>query len=167
MEYLRRESAKQQLSNLCTSFLSCLTAFQRGQPGIRVCDAPLLSDAESIWQLAMDNTTPKLALACERRIEIASRSSHICSIAAFALHIILSRRLPESLTQVEAWDYLRDVLLMIGSQDYSGDESPLALVVNPTICNALSQLLRHADEHTGAHVPHYTALKSLVDNSNP
>ncbi|KAG2350516.1 hypothetical protein BDR05DRAFT_27310 [Suillus weaverae] len=131
MEYLRRESAEKQLPNLSASFLSCLTAFQRGQPGIRVCDAPLLLDAESIWQIAMDNTTPELALA-----------------SAFALHIILSRRLPESLTQVEAWDYLRNVLLMIGSQDYLGDESPLALVVNPTICDALSQLLRHADEHT-------------------
>lgn len=131
MDYLRRESATKQLPNLSTSFLSCLTAFQRGQPGIRVCDALLLSDAESIWQIAMDNTTPKLALA-----------------SAFALHIILSPRLPEPLTQVEAWDYLRNVLLMIGSQDYLGDESPLALVVNPTICNALSQLLRHADEHT-------------------
>lgn len=131
MEYLRRESAMKQLPNLSASFLSCLTAFQRGQPGVRVCDAPLLSDAESIWQIAMDNTNPKLALA-----------------SAFALHIILSRRLPESLTQVEAWDYLRNVLLMIGSQDYLGDESPFALVVSPTICNALLQLLRHADEHT-------------------
>ncbi|KAG1801472.1 uncharacterized protein HD556DRAFT_880710 [Suillus plorans] len=130
MEYLRRESAKKELPNLSASFLLCLTAFQRGQPGIRVCDAPLLSDAESIWQVAMDNTTPELAMA-----------------SAFALHIILSRRLPESLTQVEAWDYLRNVLLMVGSQDYLGDESPLALVVNPTICDALSQLLKHADEH--------------------
>lgn len=130
MEYLRRESAKKELPNLSASFLSCLTAFQRGQPGIRVCDAPLLSDAESIWQVAMDNTTPELAMA-----------------SAFALHIILSRRLPESLTQVEAWDYLRNVLLMVGSQDYLGDESPLALVVNPTICDALSQLLKHADGH--------------------
>ncbi|KAG2044695.1 hypothetical protein BDR03DRAFT_995102 [Suillus americanus] len=131
MEYLCRKPAEKQPQDLSTSFLSCLTAFQRGQLGIRVCDAPLLSDAESIWQIAMDNTTPELTLA-----------------SAFALHIILSRRLPESLTQVEAWDYLRNVLLMIGSQDYLGDESPLALVVNPTICEALSQLLRHADEHT-------------------
>ncbi|KAG2159577.1 uncharacterized protein EDB93DRAFT_1073996 [Suillus bovinus] len=133
MEYLRRESAERELPNLSASFLSCLTAFQRGQPGIRVCDAPLLSDAESVWQVATDSTTPELAIA-----------------SAFALHIILSRRLPDSLTQVEAWDYLRNVLLMIASQDYLGDESPLALVVNPTICNALSQLLRHADEHTTA-----------------
>ncbi|KAG2077160.1 hypothetical protein BDR04DRAFT_650550 [Suillus decipiens] len=136
MEYLRRESGEKQLLNLSTSFLSCLTAFQRGQPGIKICDAPLLSDAESIWQAAMNNAIPEIALA-----------------SAFALHIILCRRLPGSLTQVEAWDYLRNVLLMIGSQDYLGDESPLALVVSPTICNALSLLLRHADEHTGAHVP--------------
>ncbi|KAG2149856.1 hypothetical protein BD769DRAFT_1381585 [Suillus cothurnatus] len=120
MEYLRRESTEKQPPSLSTSFLSCLTAFQRGQPGIRVSDAPLLSDVESIWQVAMDNATPELALA-----------------SAFALHIILSRRLPESLTRAEAWDYLRNVLLMIGSQDYFGDESSLALV-----------LLRHADEHT-------------------
>lgn len=166
MEYLRRESAKKELPNLSASFLSCLTAFQRGQPGIRVCDAPLLSDAESIWQVAMDNTTPELAMACEHQIENASGGSHICSVAAFALHIILSRRLPESLTQVEAWDYLRNVLLMVGSQDYLGDESPLALVVNPTICDALSQLLKHADEHAGAHQPQYTTLKSLIDNCN-
>jgi hypothetical protein len=130
MEYLRRESTEKQPPSLSTSFLSCLTAFQRGQPGIRVSDAPLLSDVESIWQVAMDNATL------------------IYSVAAFALHIILSRRLPESLTRAEAWDYLRNVLLMIGSQDYFGDESSLALVVSPTICDALSQLLRHADEHT-------------------
>ncbi|KAG2129907.1 hypothetical protein DEU56DRAFT_757968 [Suillus clintonianus] len=127
MEYLHRESAEERLPSLSTSFLSCLTAFQRGQPVIRVCDAPLLSDAESIWQVAIDNATPDLALACKRRIEIDSQ---------------------KPLTQVEAWDFLRNVLLMIGSQDYLGDESPLALVVNPTICDALSQLLRNADEHT-------------------
>ncbi|KAG1826091.1 uncharacterized protein BJ212DRAFT_1475431 [Suillus subaureus] len=150
MEYLRHKSAEMQLQNLSTSFLSCLTAFQRGQPGIRVCDAPLLSDIESIWQVAMDNTAPELALA-----------------SAFALHIILSRRLPDSLTQAEAWDFLRNVLLMIGSQDYFGDESPLALVVNPTICDALSQLLRHADEHTGAHLPQYAAPKSFMDHCDP
>jgi hypothetical protein len=76
MEYLRRESTEKQPPSLSTSFLSCLTAFQRGQPGIRVSDAPLLSDVESIWQVAMDNATPELALACERRIEIASQNSH-------------------------------------------------------------------------------------------
>ncbi|KAG1755140.1 uncharacterized protein EDB91DRAFT_275391 [Suillus paluster] len=131
VEYLRRESVEERPSSFSTSFLSCLTAFQRAQPGIKVCDAPLLSDPESIWQIAMDNATPDLALA-----------------SSFALHIISSRRLPEPLTQVEAWDFLRDVLLLIGSNDYLGDESPLALVVNPTICDALSHLLRYADEHT-------------------
>ncbi|KAG1757425.1 hypothetical protein EDB19DRAFT_1900951 [Suillus lakei] len=150
MEYLRRESAEERLPSFSTSFLSCLTAFQRGQPGIKVCDAPSLSDAESIWQVALDSATPDLALA-----------------SSFALHIILSRRLPEPLTQVEAWDFLRNVLLMISSQDYLGDESPLALVVNPTICDALSQLLRNADEHTGVHIPRNTALESLIDNYDP
>ncbi|KAG2368290.1 hypothetical protein BDR07DRAFT_1372319 [Suillus spraguei] len=142
IEYLRRESGEKQLPNLSTSFLSCLTAFQRGQPGIKICDAPLLLDTESIWRVAMDNTTPELALA-----------------SAFALHIMLSRRLPGSLTQVEAWDYLRNVLLMIGSQDYLGDESPLALIVNPTICDALSLLLRHADEHAAN--PKFRRLSQL------
>ncbi|OAX44755.1 hypothetical protein K503DRAFT_3167 [Rhizopogon vinicolor AM-OR11-026] len=131
VEYLRRESSAEQLSTLSTSFLSCLTAFQRGQSGIKICDAPLLSDPEIIWQVAMDSATPNLALA-----------------SSFAFHIVSSRRLPEPLTQLEAWDFLREALLLIASYDYLGDESPLALVVNPSICNALSHLVRHADEHT-------------------
>ncbi|OJA10801.1 hypothetical protein AZE42_00303 [Rhizopogon vesiculosus] len=142
VEYLRRESSAEQLSTLSTSFLSCLTAFQRGQPGIKVCDAPLLFDPEIIWQVAMDSATPDLALA-----------------SSFAFHIVSSRRLPEPLTQVEAWDFLREALLLIASYDCLGDESPLALVVNPSICDALSHLVRHADEHTGAHVSQDTFVE--------
>jgi hypothetical protein len=67
IEYLRRESAAKQSSTLSASFLSCLTAFQRGQPGIKICDTPLLSDPEIIWQVAMDSATPDLALACKSR----------------------------------------------------------------------------------------------------
>ncbi|KAJ8597012.1 hypothetical protein M405DRAFT_40388 [Rhizopogon salebrosus TDB-379] len=131
IEYLRRESAVEQISTLSTSFLSCLTAFQRGQPGIKVCDAPLLSDPEIIWQVALESATPDLTLA-----------------SSFALHVVSSHRLPEPLNQVEAWVFLREALLLLASQDYLGDGSAIALVVSPSICNALSHLLRCADEHT-------------------
>lgn len=87
------------------------------------------------------------------------QSFYICTAASFALHIISSRRLPEPLTQVEAWDFLRETLLLIASHDYVGDESPLALISNPLICHALSHLLRHADEHTGAHVSLGTLIR--------
>jgi hypothetical protein len=167
IEYLRREYAVEQMSTLSTSFLSCLTAFQRGQPGIKVCDAPLLSDPEIIWQVGLGSATPDLTLACKSWILTALQSSYIFRAASFALHVISSHRLPEPLTQVEAWDFLREAFLLLASQDYLGDGSALALVVSPSICNALSHLLRCADEHTGAHVSQSHSIKHSFRGCDP
>lgn len=63
---------------------------------------------------------------------------------------------------------MRKALLLIASHVYLGDEIPLALVVNPSICDALSHLLRHADEYIGAHVSQDTPVEySFRNNCGP
>lgn len=47
-----------------------------------------------------------------------------------------------SLCGAEAWDYLRDVLLLIFSQHYVGEDEPMALAVCPSICRGLIHLLK-------------------------
>ena len=50
----------------------------------------------------------------------------------------------DTLTYGEAWNFIRDVLLLILDRDFGGQEEPLALLVAPAICRALLALVRHA-----------------------
>ncbi|KAH9968988.1 hypothetical protein BC827DRAFT_302021 [Russula dissimulans] len=46
-------------------------------------------------------------------------------------------------TVAEIWDYLRDVLFLTFTGYFIGDETPLSILVAPTLCEALLALLRH------------------------
>jgi len=58
-------------------------------------------------------------------------------------------RLCDALSRAEAWDYLRDVMLLIISHHFLGDDEPLALIVSPVICGALLLLLQRVDMRVG------------------
>ena len=49
---------------------------------------------------------------------------------------------------MDAWNYFRDVLLLILTGDFEGLDEPLALLVAPSICAALLQLAQHAEGRT-------------------
>jgi hypothetical protein len=66
-----------------------------------------------------------------------------CIIKAGFSHYILSApRVCDSLCCAEAWNYLKDTLLLILSQSFVADDEPLALIICPSICHALLQLLQ-------------------------
>ena len=52
-------------------------------------------------------------------------------------------------TAVGIWEYLRDALLLILAENYVGDEELLGLLVAPTLCEALSALLRQTRDELG------------------
>jgi hypothetical protein len=59
----------------------------------------------------------------------------------------------------EVWDYLRDTLLLVQSRHFLGDHEPLALLVCPTICRALSYLAAHMDQAASVFFHYYVAPK--------
>jgi hypothetical protein len=70
-------------------------------------------------------------------------------LAAFAHYVIFAPDVRDTLCCVEAWDYCRDVLLLVLSRHFLGENEPLALTVCPSVCRALLRLLRQADSQAG------------------
>jgi hypothetical protein len=62
--------------------------------------------------------------------------------AGFAHYILAADRVCDSLLCAEAWDFLRDVLLLVFARHFVEDDEPLALVICPIICRALIQLIQ-------------------------
>ena len=62
----------------------------------------------------------------------------------------LGSRKRDTLLELEAWDYLRDSLLLICSRHYFCDEEPIALAVAPSVCFAMTCLLRAAAPESSA-----------------
>ncbi|KAI0361767.1 hypothetical protein OH77DRAFT_1501023 [Trametes cingulata] len=82
-----------------------------------------------IWDV-MDEMDPgNLPLA-------ASISAYIAATA--------HTRSRDALACFEAWNYCRDVALLILNRDFGGAGEPLALLVFPVICRALAALAQHA-----------------------
>ncbi|KAI0662697.1 hypothetical protein C8Q70DRAFT_960558 [Cubamyces menziesii] len=85
--------------------------------------------ASLVWRLVEEVDPSDLPLA-------ASLAAYISATAeAYAF---------DTLTYGEAWNFIRDVLLLILDRDFGGQEEPLALLVAPAICRALLALVRHA-----------------------
>jgi len=117
---------------LLDSLLTALAALEGLRSGVMSTNANKfrLWDDKLIWQLAIDSPRSNLVVA-----------------AAFANLILTTPeyRLCDSLSCAEAWDYLRDVALLIISHHFLGDDAPLALIVSPVVCGALLILLHRAD----------------------
>jgi hypothetical protein len=68
--------------------------------------------------------------------------------AAFSRYLInAATQVQDSLSCAEAWDYLRDTLLLTLSRSFIADNEPLSLLVCPSICHALLRLLQLMDAH--------------------
>lgn len=115
-----------------------------------------LWDDESIWELATESCCSDLLVASQCfgiRVLSTPRDEYIYIITlgiyylrtdALA-HFILATpkdRLCDSLSCAEAWNYLRDAILLILSHHFLGEDEPLALIVSQAICDALLLLLR-------------------------
>ncbi|KAI0374298.1 hypothetical protein BV20DRAFT_1033153 [Pilatotrama ljubarskyi] len=85
--------------------------------------------ADFVWDVVQEMDPGDLALA-------ASVAAYISATA----HI----HTRDTLACSEAWDYCRDVALMILNHDFVGAEEPLALLVFPVICRALGALTQNA-----------------------
>ncbi|TFK94334.1 hypothetical protein K466DRAFT_657861 [Polyporus arcularius HHB13444] len=86
-------------------------------------------DELAVWRLAREADPNELPLA-----------------SSFALYVgtMAHLRHTDDLFCAEAWDYFRDVLLLILTSDYEGPDEPLALLIAPSICTALIALLGNA-----------------------
>ncbi|THH20831.1 hypothetical protein EW146_g599 [Bondarzewia mesenterica] len=84
---------------------------------------------EAIWQLTM-----------------SYGSSNIVAASNLSSYILATNSLvPDALTCAEAWDFLRDALLLTLTSRFLADDTPLALIVSPTLCYALVRLLHGAN----------------------
>lgn len=81
---------------------------------------------------------------------VRCRSKSRC-LAAFSLYITSALVSVEPLTYLEGLEHLLDMALLICSRHCPREDEPLALVVLPTICDALAHLLEHRDDTTGEH----------------
>ncbi|KAI0307781.1 hypothetical protein B0F90DRAFT_1677198 [Multifurca ochricompacta] len=118
-------------SELNASYLSCplLTAVStlEGTRDNTSSDKSVNAEVDTIpWEIA---------LSCPRSDILVASCLASCVLAVEHLGS------PCTSTAVEIWDYLRDVLLLILTEHYAGDEAPLSLLVAPTLCVALRVLL--------------------------
>ncbi|EIW64797.1 uncharacterized protein TRAVEDRAFT_42212 [Trametes versicolor FP-101664 SS1] len=95
--------------------------------------------ANLIWGLFQDADPADLPMAA--------------SLAAYMIAIVQVSPV-EGLVCAEAWDYFRDVMLLILNRDFGGADEPFALLVCPPICRVLVALVRNAPQAT---VRYYSA----------
>ena len=117
----------------------------------------------------------EIALSCPRsNILMACKSAHLNKIlnleftsgSACLASCVLAREHLQSLhtsTAIEIWDYLKDVLLLILSENYIGDEAPLGFLVAPTICEGLLALARKSGDPLGNQF--LTSVKDINSDS--
>ncbi|KAF9229456.1 hypothetical protein BS17DRAFT_22191 [Gyrodon lividus] len=138
------------LSGLCEIFLTCLATVERCKPGFSFDKASVASDCEAIWHIGMNGKSVNLFLA-----------------SAFSLYVRSVPPRVERLTYLEAVDHLLDVTLLVCSRHYLSGDEPLALIIIPTICDALSHLLKHNDDNTSAYIwtnPRIPALRNVLQS---
>jgi len=124
---------------LLDSLLTALAALEclRSGPMSTDINKFRLWDDESVWQLAIESPRCDLVVA-----------------SAFANLILATPeyRLCDALSCAEAWDYLRDVALLVISHHFLGDDEPLALIISPVVCGALLLLLQRADPRVAQYI---------------
>ena len=122
-----------------------------------------------------DKVPWEIVLSCPRSdIFMACKSVHLNKIlnleltsgsACLASCVLARERLQDlhTSTVVEIWDYLRDVLLLILTGHYIGDDAPLGFLVAPTVCEGLLALLRKSGDPLGNQL--LTSNKDINRNS--
>lgn len=98
-----------------------------------------------IWDLLQDVDATDLPLAGELDLYITATSRPTPRIASLSVYVATTAsRGIDNLTYAEAWNYFRDVVLLILNREFVGAEEPLALLVCSSICRVLVALLQHA-----------------------
>ncbi len=111
------------------------------------------------WELVLSCPRSDILVACKSVHLSKSLSLWLTSCSACLASCVLTRDHVESLhtsTVVEIWDYLRDVLILILTGHYLGDEAPLSFLVAPTLCEALLVLLHRTGDRLGNPLPFLT-----------
>ncbi|EIN13484.1 hypothetical protein PUNSTDRAFT_48443 [Punctularia strigosozonata HHB-11173 SS5] len=130
MDLLTAERSCELLGRLGTPMLNALTMLEDMRRSDSMDDGGevnVLWDDEAIWLLVIRHQEENLMLAC-----------------GLANYVIATARLKTctALTAIEAWDYLRDILLLVLTQHFFCEDMALALLICPSVCIALSELLR-------------------------
>ncbi|KAF8446093.1 hypothetical protein L210DRAFT_2954583 [Boletus edulis BED1] len=129
---------------LCETLLTCLATARLSKIDLPLSKSKVAVDDEAIWHLGMCSGGVNLFLA-----------------SAFSLYITSAPVSVEPLTRLEGLEYLLDLALLICSRHYPREDEPLALIVLPTICDALAHLLEHKDDTTGVYIWGNTRMSAL------
>jgi len=73
-------------------------------------------------------------------LAIQSEPTNFIAASAFAHRIMVTVQNSDPLSLVEAWDYLRDALLLILSHRFAEEHEALALLVCPVLCTAMTKI---------------------------
>ena len=107
----------------------------------------LVYDDSFVWNLARRADPEDLVIAGQWHC--SALCSHTdASAVSIAVYISVSAATQscDRLLWAEAWSCLCDAMLLILTDDLEDADEPLALLVAPTICQALACLISHGDE---------------------
>ncbi|KAJ7597172.1 hypothetical protein C8J56DRAFT_1041389 [Mycena floridula] len=96
----------------------------------------------SIWERALSSPRSNLPIA-----------------VAFAHFILAADPLLDAIHRAEAWDYLRDVLILVLRQRYYDEGAALSILISDVVCYAL---LRLVDRHDGTWIIQTASFLDLV-----
>jgi hypothetical protein len=140
-----------------SSYLSChllalLSSLGSSRGHIPANKSPKIGCDKIPWEIAFSRSRSDILMACKIAHLNEILSLELTSTSACLASCVLSRGQLRSIhtsTTIEIWDYLRNVLLLILSGHYTGDEAPLGCLVAPTVCEGLLALLRQSGDPLG------------------
>ena len=144
-------------SRMDNSYLSChlltlLSSLGRSRGHIRANKSLNIGFDKIPWELAVSLPRSDILMACKIAHTNGILSLELTSASACLASCVLSPEQLRSLhtsTVIEIWDYLRNVLLLVLTGHYTGDEAPLGCLMAPTLCEGLLALLRQSGDPLG------------------
>jgi hypothetical protein len=144
-------------SRMDTSYLSChlltlLSSLGNSRGHIPANKSLNIGFDKIPWEIAFSRSRSDILIACKIAHINEILSLELTRASACLASCVLSREQFRSLhtsTAIEIWDYLRNVLLLILTGHYTGDEAPLGCLVAPTVCEGLLALLRKSGDPLG------------------
>lgn len=113
-------------------------------------DINKLWDDDSVWTLCLRHESSNLAVACKFVSVECLVGDWWSSLAAFSAYIEAcgENRQCQSLTVLDAWDHIRDVMMLIAHREFLEDDEAIALLIIPSISSALRTIFIHLGEIT-------------------
>jgi hypothetical protein len=144
-------------SRMDSSYLSChlltlLSSLGSSRGHIRANKSLNIGFDKIPWEIALSCPRPDIVMACKIAHINGILSLELTNASACLASCVLSPEQLRSLhtsTAIEIWDYLRNVLLLILTGHYAGDEAPLGCLVAPTLCEGLLALLHKSGDPLG------------------